>query len=360
MNILVNGKFLGRPLTGVDRYAYEISMRIGVRLSEHDRILEIAVPSQVSATVIEDARISNSKIINVPGFKLSTAWEQLILPFIRPHSMLLSLCNIGPVFRSNQCVMIADAQFITQPSSYSWKFRTWYRFALPLLARRAKVLVTISEYSKRELEDLGVVPRGRLRVVPCGVDHVLGFTPDTSILDRLGLVPNSFVLMIGSRARHKNVAPVLNALDGNLPPGVKIVLVGGANSRVFAEDGISASEDLIVAGRVSDNELAALYKNANVFLFPSLTEGFGLPPAEAMALGCPVIASNLGAIPEVMGDACLYVNPTEGTEWVAAVEQVCENPEVRTALIERGLMQATNWTWDKAATILLDELKQAR
>lgn len=360
MKLLLNGKFLGRPLTGVDRYAIELASRISVRLAAKRQHLGVALPASVAHRIKLPHQLQGAQAVSSPDFGKPALWEQLVLPFVRNGSMLLSLCNIGPLFRANQCVMIADAQFITQASSYSWMFRTWYRLALPVLARRAKLVVTISQYSLQELERFQVIPAGKGHVVPCGIDHVHDIVPDLDVLDRHGLTAGSFLLMIGSRARHKNVGPVLAALRGKLPGGARIVLVGGGNSRIFADEGIEPGHDVLMTGRVTDEELVALYQNARAFLFPSLTEGFGLPPAEAMALGCPVIATDRGAVPEVMGDACIYVDPSDGAAWVDAVRRVWDDPALRADLTAKGLVRAQAWTWDRAADHLMALLADHR
>lgn len=357
MNLLLNGKFLGRIPTGVDRYALEISARVFDKLPRGSEPPTIALPHHAKLNTEAAGRFGRAHFSRSAVRVGAIIWEQAILPFLDRKKLLLSLCNIGPVLRRNQCVMIADGQFLTQAHAYSWAFRTWYRFALPLLARRARYLLTISEFSKSELEALGVFPKGKAQVVPCGIDHVQSIIPDSSILTRLAIEDQGYMLMIGSRARHKNVVPLLQALRGHLPEGARIVVAGGGNSKVFADDGLAASDEIIIAGRVTDEELVALYRGARAFLFPSLTEGFGLPPAEAMVLGCPVIASDRGAIPEVMGDACLYADPLDWKAWVTAIDRLWNDADLRHQLVRKGDVQAQKWTWDRAADRLMAVLE---
>lgn len=349
MKLLLNGKFLGRPMTGVDRYALEIAACLSSQAAAGGDTLRIAVPPGAFLDDATLARLGNAQLVRSSFGRRAMLWEQIVLPFIARNRLLLSLCNIGPLVRQNQCLMIADGQFVTQGQSYSWAFRTWYRFALPVLARRAKYLITISEYSRVELERLDVFPKGKAQIVPCGVDHVRRIVPDDAIFQKIGIAPQGYLLVIGSRARHKNVVPMLQALRAKLPQGARIVVAGGGNSKVFADDGLVANDDIVLAGRVSDEELVALYSHARAFLFPSLTEGFGLPPAEAMALGCPVIASDRGAIPEVMGDACLYADPSDWQGWIEAINRLWDDADLRADLVARGYKRADLWTWDKAA-----------
>lgn len=359
MRIALNGRFMARPFTGVDRYALETTVRLNAMLVKNGERLDIFLPHGAIVPPSIIARMAGAQFVYSKSISRSSIWEQLWLPWAARKHLLLSLCNIGPLLQRRQFVAIHDAQFITQPASYSWKFRSWYRLALWVLARVSCELLTVSNFSKIELESLGVAPRGKAVVVPNGLDHVHDIVPDLDVLDRHGLTAGSFLLMIGSRARHKNVGPVLAALRGKLPEGARIVLVGGGNARIFADEGIEPGDDVLMTGRVTDEELVALYQNARAFLFPSLTEGFGLPPAEAMALGCPVIATDRGAVPEVMGDACIYVDPSDGAAWVDAARRVWDDPALRADLTAKGLVRAQAWTWDRAADALRYQIDYA-
>ncbi len=356
--LLVNSRFLFRPLTGVDRIALELSRSI-ISLKNEDpasaRCMEMVVPknAQSSAEGIL-ARAGIAAPAKGFGFGSGHAWEQLALHWVSPKSMLLSFCNTGPIFRRNQLLFVADAQFVTHPQSYKLAFRLYFRLLLPIAARMSKHIATISEHSRDHLESAGIFPKGKAHIIHCGSDHVLGLAPDDTILDRLGVAPSSYFLMVGSLAPHKNMRFLISSLSGHLPPGAKLIIAGGGNSKVFQDSNIVAGDDVILAGRMSDEELVGLYRNAYALVFPSLTEGFGLPPVEAMRWGCPVIASTGGAVPEICGDAAIYVDATDSHGWVEATSRLWADKAQRQELADAGLAQSQKYSWEKSARQVLD------
>jgi glycosyltransferase involved in cell wall biosynthesis len=148
--------------------------------------------------------------------------------------------------------------------------------------------------------------------------------------------------------------------------GVRLVIVGGADPRVFAAQAAAggasdtgAAAPVVRAGRVDDAALKALYLGAQGLVFPSLDEGFGLPPLEAMALGCPVVAARAGAVPEVCGDAALYFDPRDPQDMAAALRRLLDDAPLRATLAEAGRQRAASWTWSLAAHRLAALLSRA-
>ncbi|PHY22899.1 hypothetical protein CSW59_00490 [Caulobacter sp. BP25] len=137
-----------------------------------------------------------------------------------------------------------------------------------------------------------------------------------------------------------------------------LIVAGGGNSRVFADAGLSPPPGVRLIGRVSDEELRSLYTNAIAFVFPSLTEGFGLPPLEAMLCDCPAIVSSAAAIPEVCGEAALYVDPQDQAAWTRAMIDIAQSADRREALIVAGRERAGQFTWDRSARLLLKYLEE--
>jgi glycosyltransferase involved in cell wall biosynthesis len=292
------------------------------------------------------------------SFLKGQLWEQVHLAGAHQNDWLLSLCNMGPVWRKRQIVMIHDAQVFRRPESYSRAFRLWYQVLQPLLGRRAAMVLTVSEHSKRELEHFGVVPSGKARVVPNGADHILRINPDESALARWGLERGRYFLALGSLAPHKNLAMLAAAAKARRDQSIPLVIAGGGNAAVFSSNGIVTGEGIRVLDRVSEVELRTLYEHATALAFPSLTEGFGLPPAEAMFCGCPVISSTGGAIPEVCGSATLALDPYDQAGWTRAMEELSENAGLRHTLSERGRAQAAKFTWRTAAKRLVSHLSE--
>ncbi|WP_170403079.1 glycosyltransferase family 4 protein [Ruegeria arenilitoris] len=357
-NLVLNGRFLTRSMTGVDRVASELAVALTQISPETD--MHLALPS----APVHAPETTPEEILNLDKLGQSRhsghLWEQVELPrLLESDQWLLSLCNTGPVMRSRQAVMIHDAQVFTQPASYSRAFRSLYRVLLPTLARRSRVLLTVSDFSRLELEKHGVFPEGKARVIHNGVDHLAEISPDTEALARHGLEPGGYFLAIGSLAPHKNLRLLASAAQARDKGSLPLIVAGGGNSTVFKDDGLVEHEGLRFLGRVSDNELKALYNDAYALLFPSLTEGFGLPPLEAMSCGCPVLATTGGAVPEVCGDAALFVDPRQQQDWTDAMLRIEAEPNLRTDLAGKGRERAAMFTWKRAAEQLLTALDEA-
>ena len=268
LRLAINARFATRPLSGVDRVAEELTRAL---YALSDQV-------EISALAPKAAALTDLPVPIKHGRLAGQAWEQLELPLATRDRCLLSLCNTGPLTVRDQVVLVHDAQPWLQPQAYSPAFRTWYHLMLPLLARRARVVVTISEYSRTELERFGIVPKGKARVIHNGADHILRITPDPDTLTRHGLTAGDYLLALGNLSPHKNLALLMRAAAARPPGEPPLVIAGGGNPRVFADAGLAPPPGVRLLGRVSDAELRALYAHATAFVFPSLTEGFGLPP----------------------------------------------------------------------------------
>lgn len=366
MQLVLNGRFLGRPVTGVDRLAIELTCAIRDILHQLSDIvgldlaqLEVVLPNDSAASAdVEKLADHAGKLprYRILGSRTGHAWEQTALQRYRPGAWLLNLCNTAPMLRRRQLVLMADAQFITQPDSYSFAFRAWYRVLLTMVGRRADAVFTISQFSLQALEKYSVVPAGKAQVVRLGVDHVHRLAPDDGVLDRFALLRGQYILAIGSLARHKNVARLVEAFVAADIPGIRLVVAGGGNPTIFRDAGLPTAANVTYTGRVSDAELASLYGNAMAFACPSITEGFGLPPLEAMVMGCPVIATTGGAVPEVCGEAALYADPFDTAAWTAALTRVAGDPDLRADMARKSRVHASAFTWDAAARHVLGYL----
>lgn len=345
-----NARFLMRKATGVDRVATElISSTLSAGLSDRK---DDAILLRPKGEIVSERERPKILLANTHATKIGLSghlWEQLELPSETQSDLLISLCNIGPLRHKNHVVMMHDAQAFRQPEAYSRAFRTLYQFIQPRLGHKARRILTVSEHSKRELEHFNIVPKDKAIVVPNGADHVLRLESDTKILERHGLESDGYFLALGSLAPHKNLKMLIDAANERRDRSLPLVIAGGGNESVFSNNGLNPSEHVKMLGRVSDSELRALYEGARALLFPSLTEGFGLPPAEAMTLGCPVIASTGGAIPEVTADAAINLSPNESTPWTEAMNLIQRNSSLRQELVEKGRERSEKFTWAKSA-----------
>jgi glycosyltransferase involved in cell wall biosynthesis len=232
-----------------------------------------------------------------------------------------------------------------------------------VLSRTARTLLTVSDYSKRRLARRLRVRPERLHVVHNGADHLHEVEPDKSVFPYFGIEPHSYVLAVGSSNPNKNLPRLERAVRRlHEERGLRLVLVGGINSRVFAHseaDDLGARPDVVRTGPISDGQLKALYQNAIALVFPSLYEGFGLPPLEAMSCGCPVLAANAAAIPEVCGDGVAYFDPYSVADIERSVRLLLDNPERRAELQAAGFARVKTFSWTDSARTLLGHARAA-
>jgi len=362
--LLVNGRFVTRPISGVGRSAAEIVRALAAMNRNGELCIDCAVPRGAPADDEIRALLGlspNSRIYSSShgGY----LWEQAILPWIGPDATLLNFCNMGPVLRRDQLVLVHDTQVRDAPESYTLSFRAAYRILQPALTRRARVVATVSDHSRGRMRAnrLGI---GRdIHVVHNGGDHIGAVQTDTAALARFGLQPGGYLLALAHPAKHKNIAMIVNACARRRDKSLPLVLAGAVDAAVFRGQAQGSAEQLRIVGRTSDGELKALYENARLLLFPSLTEGFGFPVLEAMACGCPVIASTGGAIPEVGGEAVVSCDPHDEVAWTRAIEALQHDIPRLAELAAAGHVQASKFTWRRAAadilSILYDQLEVA-
>ena len=347
-DLYINGKFLSAPATGVHRVAEELIRALDARLAAEG-------PDRRRAVLLHPRNILRDlPLTAIPrwrvGARTGPLWEQTELPRAAAGGLLLNLCNLGPTRTRAAATLIHDAQVWDAPSSYSAPFRAWYRAVLPAIGRRHETILTVSRHSRAALARRGVAAEARIAVIPNGVDHVRRTPPDRDAARRYGLAPGRFVLALASAQPHKNIALLTRAFRDPRLAGLTLALVGDAP---LGQIDRGAGLTVVALGRVSDAALYGLMGEALVWAAPSRTEGFGLPPLEAMALGAPVIAAPCGAMPEVLGDVALYASPDRPDAWAGAIAGLATAPASRNARSAAGLLRAALFRWDDAVGGLL-------
>src|SRR4051794_20532922 len=262
------------------------------------------------------------------------AWEQAVLPLLSARApALLCPANLAPVGARNVVVIIHDAAPLRHPPWYSGLYAAWQRRLLPLIARRARRVITVSEFSRRELRDLLGVEAA---VVPGGVDP--RFVPGPK-------ADPPYVLCVASHTARKNLGALVPAARALAADAVELRVAGGHRPQFAAERGL---EGLVLLGHVPDADLPALYAGAAAFVLPSVYEGFGLPVLEAMAAGTPVVASNTTALPETCGGAALLTDP-EPEAIREGLTNLVRDDAQRARLSALGLERARAFTWEQTA-----------
>jgi glycosyltransferase involved in cell wall biosynthesis len=239
-----------------------------------------------------------------------------------------------------------------------------HRFVVRPALERAARIVTGSDFTRRELMELFDLADERIAVTPWGLhDRFRPTEPDPEWLEHRFGVAQPYVLTVATLEPRKNLGALLRAFErlrANFPTHT-LVVAGGVGWKVggLLAELDQASERLVHTGYVTDAELVRLYGGAACFVYPSLYEGFGFPPLEAMACGTPVVTSDGTSLPEVVGDAALLVEPTDIDALATAIEDVLSSPQRAEDLRQRGLARARHFTWDACAAATVEVYREA-
>ncbi|MBI2602896.1 MAG: glycosyltransferase family 4 protein [Deltaproteobacteria bacterium] len=361
MRIGINGRFLLAKQTGVQRAAYNMVATL-VKVDRDNEYFLFTGPQELgkdewkhpNVTVIP-ANIRRDKTLH------NMIWEQVTLPRLaRQHrvDILHSPANMAPLFyKGKSIVHIHDLCFVVNPQWYSYLFRTWYKFVIPRLARKATRVVTNSNNSRNDLLLFCKLPIERVSLVYWAVDN--SFHQEIDLASALTRQRKDYILYVGSLEPRKNIRILVEAFEllrkKNPDLKTKLVLIGG-ESPLFASVSLTIKEykdDIILKGFVNEHTLREYYRNAELVVYPSLYEGFGLPPLEAMASGTPVVTSITSSIPEVVGTAALTVDPSNVVDLSRAIGSVLRDQELRNKLIVKGFKQVRHFNWKHVARSIL-------
>ncbi len=314
------------------------------------RLVEVDAPGysvREQVVVLGAALRAGVDLLHVPHY---------VLPWLFPRPMVVTIHDI---------IHVLFPEFL--PTSLGFAYA---RLSIRAAVRRARRIVTPSRTTAEDLKRLFGAVEERIHVIPNGMHPEFTATGDPEADERARArldVARPYLLHVGNHKPHKNAEGLLKAYQlmvhdgrGPVPP---LLMVGG-----FSQDGELAKRAAAMGlggrirclGHVERSQLAALYRGATTFIYPTLYEGFGLPVVEAMACGVPVVAGDIPAVREVAGDAVIRVNPREVVELGAAVRRLLEQPTLRNELRERGQKRACGFVWRRAAEATLQVYEAAR
>ena len=362
LRIGIDAHAVGRRKTGNERVITNLVQAL-CRRSDHELfvyVTDAADPElwsdldQVTLRAIGRPNPLRRLGLSLPRASRRDSLDVLLCEYTRP---LHVACPVA--------TMVADVSFARFPEYFGRGERLWLSNAVPLSMRHSARIITVSEFSRSEICSLfGIAPE-QVTPIPNGVDPI--FTAAEGEPGPRGPIDSApYFLAVGNIQPRKNLDLLLSAyaeLISEVPETPeRLVLVGQSQYRADTILERAQHPPLVgrvsLAGFVSDEELAALYRGASAFLYPSNYEGFGLPPLEAMASGAPVAVADIPVMREVVGDAALRLPPADVGAWTAALARLSGERELRAGLIERGRERAAAFSWDRTADLMIETLTE--
>ncbi|VFU09318.1 conserved protein of unknown function [Methylocella tundrae] len=347
--VYINGRFLTQRMSGVQRFARELVMALDAELSKtHAGRQWVLLAPKMAA---DDLPLHTIELRRV-GAGDGHLWDQLVFPVFARSGLAVSLANNGAVLHRRSLTILHDAMVFRTPNNFSPAYRLFHRALDRMLAKRSQI-GTVSEFSRRELAEVLGLDQGRIFLIPNGCEHLGRVEADPNALLRLGVQPRQYFLFVGSPSPNKNLTRAIQAF-ASLPDDRRLlVIVGASKATVFAEGLGDIPARVILAGYLSDAELSTLYREAIALIFPSIYEGFGIPPLEAMFHGCPVLAADIPAVREVCGDSAIYFNPLDVASIAQAFSRASDSAPPLSSIKRDIMMRCARYSWSASARTLI-------
>jgi glycosyltransferase involved in cell wall biosynthesis len=349
-DLVVASRFLSQPITGVQRYGIELSYSLK-KINQDINIKFVAPKKIIHKKIAEDLKVE------LFGINRNYLWDQLdLLYYLQKKGMplLINFANTLPIFYKNKISVIHDIIYEKYPVSNSYK--KYYQYIFPLMIKTSKHIITVSEFSKNELVKRYKIKERKISVVYDCVNEI--FKP--SKIEKT----DKYILALSSVAYHKNFIGLLEAFQLLKNNNIKLYIVGGSNKKIFGEKSLDILRDIEknpnvrYLGRVNDEKLVELYSNAQCFVYPSFYEGFGLPPLEAQACGCPIIISDIPVFKEIYGESAIYCNPHNAEDIANKIETVLEDKSLRENLSGLGIINSQKYRSEKSASTLISVIEK--
>jgi glycosyltransferase involved in cell wall biosynthesis len=367
MRVGIDGYPLSEPRTGVGHYTLELA-RAEALISPSDQF-ELVSPAPFDPDAqgeIDRANLPNLRTVNPRASSIRGHWWSIGLPLYARKAGFDVFHGTNfdvPFWKGRRSVVtIHDLSALLHPDKHRTRMVRRARLRLPLVVRVADVIITPTESVKREVCQRLGVKASKVTAIPSAAR--LGFRPmapakTVPIRKRLG-VEDDFLLFVGTLEPRKNLLTLLKAFQQTMGSSFRsqLVIAGGEGwlmDELFAFIKKSDIADrLCLTGYLKDEDLCALYSSCKAFIYPSVYEGFGLPPLEAMACGAPVIAGRIPALQETLGKAALLVEPMDVEALVQAITGLLQDESRRSKLGSAGQQHAAKYSWEQTARLTLD------
>lgn len=346
---VVNGRYLTQKASGVHRYAFEICNefhKMGVNF-------HVVTPQEIQPDYKFDF-----KVVKYGSIKNGHLWEQISLPqYLKSigNPLLISFTGCGPLFYNNQITTIHDVSHERHPEWFSKGYYRFYHFMIPRTARKSHAVLTVSQFSKQEIIDTLGVEADKIHIVHSNVPFRNKPSREDVLNYNRPVEAEKYILAVSNMDPRKNFGQLIKAFNNIKDQSVKLYIIGMRQKAFNTTDWDKLVNDRVfLPGFVDDEQLQKLYQNALLSVYPSLYEGFGLPPLESMTFGCPAIVSDIPALKEVTQDAGLYVDPYNIEDITDKINLLLEDEDLRQTLRLKGLDQIQKYSWEKSAKQVLE------
>lgn len=333
--IIVNCRFLTQKTTGVQRFAIEICKRLPSTIKGKE-IIYVAPKgggeNKIGANIVQLGRFNGQ------------LWEQIDLPrYLKKHDnpVLINLVGIAPVFYKNKIMVLHDLAFKHHPEWFNFYFNKAYNFLIPKSLKHSKFLITVSNYVKEDIIKTYQYQKEQIQVV---------YNAPAEIFINKNIKKEKIILTVSSIEPRKNLKRVIEAFT-SIDSDYKLIVVGSKHQSFsnLGLDDLESNDNVIFTGYLSDEALIKLYNTAEIFIYASLFEGFGIPPLEAQASGCPCVISNTTCLPEIYKDTVSYCDPLSVKSIKTSLLDLILNENKRVSLKQKGIKNAERFSWDISA-----------
>ena len=363
--------------TGIEEYSYQVIKNLRDKLDSHQVILYLRSKQSVDFELPKNWK---TKIIKWPRFwtQAGLSLEMLLYPV---DALFIPAHTVPCIYPKNTIVTIHGLEYEFCPKAYSFWERLYMRCSIKKSCQWAKTIIAVSNNTKKDLMKLYNVPEEKIRVIYEGYSADANFqfpisnfqsnpnfkNSNLKIDSKIKIQNSKFLLFIGRLEERKNVVNIVNAFDVlkeqyKIPHELFLAGKPGFGYEKIKDRiaNVNCCKDVVELGYVAEEEKEELLKNAEVFIFPTLYEGFGLPILEAQSAGVPVVTSNNSSIPEVVSDSALLVDPNNAEEIADAVYKIISDEHLKNDLIKKGRVNVQRFSWEKCAAEIADTLKNIK